>query len=73
VTLPSLISCSLFLRDPTPELARYLFILIFIWIVVLSGGEGESRTHIAGFSDRCLDHLGYRPIKQTHYSVYILV
>ena len=25
------------------------------------GGEGESRTHIAGFSDRCRDHLGYRP------------
>ena len=26
------------------------------------GGEGGSRTHIAGFSDRCRDHLGYRPL-----------
>jgi hypothetical protein len=23
------------------------------------GGEGENRTHIAGFSDRCRDQLGY--------------
>ena len=26
------------------------------------GGEGGNRTHIAGFSDRCRDRLGYRPI-----------
>ena len=29
---------------------------------LLDGGEGGSRTHIAGFSDRCRDHLGYRPV-----------
>ena len=28
---------------------------------VAIGGEGGNRTHIAGFSDRCRDRLGYRP------------
>src|SRR3972149_3845873 len=28
---------------------------------IFFGGEGGDRTHIAGFSDRCLDQLGYRP------------
>lgn len=27
--------------------------------ILKSGGEGENRTHIVGFSDRCRDQLGY--------------
>ena len=26
------------------------------------GGEGGNRTHIAGFSDRCIDQLCYLPL-----------
>ncbi len=36
---------------------------------ILHGGAGGSRTHIAGFSDRCLDHLGYRSTLQTNFEI----
>ncbi len=30
----------------------------------LHGGKGENRTHIAGFSDRCIDQLCYLPVER---------